>query len=277
MGSGINMVFTLLIIAIAPSIALLSFIYTKDKYDKEPLSLLIKLFSLGVLLCLPAAIIENLLSILGKNPLWQAFGVAAFTEETGKFAILIFFTLNHKSYNEKIDGIVYGTFISLGFATLENILYVLGNGLAVGFIRAILAVPGHMLWGVTMGYYLSLYKFSWNRRAARKFVYCSLLIPLLLHGIYDYIIMAKLFTIFIPLIILIIFLWYFNIKKLNIYVEESKTLWIRNPKTFRPLWLQKANRENPFPSCRQSQGPIWGNTQKLHDSETEKNISSTDK
>jgi protease PrsW len=276
MGSDISVVVTLLIIAIAPSVALLSFIYTRDKYDKEPLPLLIKLFSFGALLCIPAAFIENLLSIFGQNPLWQAFGVAAFTEESGKFAILLFFTLKHKDYNEKIDGIVYGTFISLGFATLENILYVLGNGLAVGIMRAVLAVPGHMLWGITMGYYFSLYKFSWNRSTARRFLYCSLIVPLSLHGIYDYIIMAKLFTIFIPLIILIAFLWYFNIKKLNIYVEESKSQWINKPKNYRPLWLEKANRENSFPNYKQTQKAIWGNHQ-IQENKTDKTNSNIDK
>lgn len=254
-----SIVIPLLIIAIAPSIALLSYIYTRDKYDKEPISLLFKLFSFGALLCIPAAIIESLLSVFENNPFWNAFVVAAFTEESGKFLILTFFTLRNKNYDEKIDGIVYGTFISLGFATLENILYVLGHGFAVGIMRAILAVPGHMLWGITMGYYLSLYKFSWNRKAARKFLYCSLVIPLLLHGIYDFIIMAKLFTIFIPLITFVIFLWYFNIKKLNLYISESERQWIRNPKIHTPLWRPQIKSHNSSPSLDQLQQPIWGN------------------
>jgi RsiW-degrading membrane proteinase PrsW (M82 family) len=71
-----------------------------------------------------------------------------------------------------MDGVVYGAVASLGFATLENILYVTPNGFAVAAARAFTAVPGHALLGVIMGYYVGRAKFHSNeqQRANRAWV-----------------------------------------------------------------------------------------------------------
>ena len=63
-------------------------------------------------------------------------------------------------FDEHYDGIVYGAAVSLGFATVENILYLFANGLESALGRAILPVSSHALFGVIMGYYLGKAKFS---------------------------------------------------------------------------------------------------------------------
>ena len=59
---------------------------------------------------------------------------------------------------------LYGASVSLGFATVENILYLLSFGIDTAFIRALLPVSSHALFGVVMGYYLGKAKFSQDRK-----------------------------------------------------------------------------------------------------------------
>ena len=93
-----------------------------------------------------------------------------------------------KDFDQYYDGILYAIFISMGFALVENVMYVMQSGMSVAIARAITAVPGHMLFAVPMGYYLSLAKFKEGKDAA-KYVKLSLAVPILLHGTYDFILM----------------------------------------------------------------------------------------
>ncbi|QCX32319.1 PrsW family intramembrane metalloprotease [Caloramator sp. E03] len=216
--------FKMIALALAPSIALLVFIYQKDRYDREPAPLLTKLFIYGILSVFPVYIIERFLSGLSNydNAFFQAFIVAGLTEEYFKYYIILKTAFNNKFYNEKLDGIVYSVFTSLGFATAENILYVFNvkaNYLYTGIARALLSVPAHMLFAITMGYYISLYKYS---KYKSEYIYKALFIPVILHGIYDYILFSRIYNYFVLLIVFVIYLWYINLSKLNKYVLESK-------------------------------------------------------
>jgi RsiW-degrading membrane proteinase PrsW (M82 family) len=218
--------FKLLLIAIAPSIALLLFIYQKDRYDREPLGLLFKLFIYGAISTVPIYLIEKFMYNIGfREPAFQAFIVAGLTEELFKFLIVFFIAFNSKSYNEKLDGIIYSVFVSLGFATIENILYILNRHISyvyIGISRAIFALPAHMLFAITMGYYLSIAKFS------RRFLSCiyylgkALVIPIILHGIYDYILIERVYGFLIIFIAFVLYLWKVNLAKLNRYVADSR-------------------------------------------------------
>ncbi|GKX28143.1 protease PrsW [Vallitalea longa] len=222
----------LYVVAITPGIALALGIYLTDRYDKEPLHLLIKIFVLGGVSILPVIFVERLLSYFNiftgfLQVAYVAFIVAGFTEEFFKRVIVMRFAYNHRAFNEKLDGIVYAVFTSLGFATVENVLYVVfrySNVNTIGLQRAIFSVPAHMLFAITMGYYLSLAKYAEDYNRRRYYLRLSLFIPVLLHGIYDYILMSKssnLFAIFIPFVI---FLWSYNLRKLNRYYRESKKM-----------------------------------------------------
>lgn len=216
----------MLVVALSPSIALLTFIYQKDRYDKEPPILLTKLFIYGVLSVFPVYFAEKFVSGLNQNDaFFQAFIVAGLTEEFFKFYIVFKIAFHSKHYNEKLDGIVYCVFASLGFATAENVLYVFNvqtNYLFTGIIRALLSVPAHMLFAITMGYYISLAKYSRYKEEYIEYISKALIIPIILHGIYDYILFSRIYNYFIVLIVFVIYLWSINLSKLNRYVNESK-------------------------------------------------------
>lgn len=216
----------MIVLAIAPTIALLIFIYQKDRYDREPPWLLFKLFFYGILSTLPVYFIEKFLISLGvHNSIFQAFVVAGFTEETIKFLIVMNTAYVSKYYDEKLDGIVYCVFTSLGFATTENFLYILSSTsyfLFTGITRAFLSVPAHMLFAITMGYYLSLSKFSVSGSDTASFMIKALLIPIILHGTYDFILMSHMYGFLFILAAFIVYLWSINLKRLNNYAGQIR-------------------------------------------------------
>ncbi|MBA7516214.1 Protease PrsW [subsurface metagenome] len=198
----------LLIIALAPVIIIAFYVYYRDKYEKEPVRLLLKALGVGCLITIPVVFIERFiasqmpsLSHTGEA-FYNAFLVAGFTEELFKYLAFIIFIWNNKNFNEKFDGIIYAVFISIGFAGIENILYVFNHGEQTGYMRMIISVPAHALFGVTMGYYLGLAKFYKKNRGLhilRSFIY-----PVVLHGVFDFILMLgnyRLMLVFIPYVI----------------------------------------------------------------------------
>ena len=134
----------------------------------------------------------------------------------------------HCHFDEPYDGIVYGSSVSLGFATTENILYLIGNGLEFAIGRALLPVSSHAMFGVIMGYYLGKAKFS--SKDKRKWLLLSFFIPFLLHGIYDYILYLQSTWIYVMLPFMV-FLWWLGLRKVKKahclstqYSEVTKTL-----------------------------------------------------
>lgn len=217
----------MILVAIAPTAALLIFIYQKDRYDREPPYLLFKVFLFGILSVIPVYYIEKFLSGIAYHPgpFYTAFAVAGFTEEAAKLLIVRASAYDSKYYNEKLDGIVYAVFASLGFATAENFLYVFTSRTAylyTGITRALFSVPAHMLFAITMGYYLSLSKYSQGRAIRKIFMLEALLIPLILHGTYDYILFSKTYSFLPVFLIFVIYLWKVNLNRLNAYVRESR-------------------------------------------------------
>jgi RsiW-degrading membrane proteinase PrsW (M82 family) len=152
----------LLALALAPILIILLYVYVKDKYDKEPLPLLLKSLLLGALISIPVVFVEGALTSAWQGEFtiahagYTAFVVAGLTEELFKFIVLYWLIWKHKEFDEKYDGIVYAVFISLGFAAVENVLYVLEYGAETGYLRAFTAVPAHAFFGVVMGFYFAL-------------------------------------------------------------------------------------------------------------------------
>ncbi len=221
---------SLFVIAIAPGIAFALVLYLTDRYDREPLGLLIKIFLLGALSVIPTALVENLFSMFNffsglTAIIYTSFVVAGLTEEFFKRYVVIKFALFNKAFNEKLDGIVYCAFSALGFATVENIMYVVIRYSAnpyVGILRGFLSVPAHMLFGITMGYYLSLAKFAETEAQSRKYYKLSLYIPVIFHGLFDFILMSGVHWLMIVFIPFVIMLWVYNLKKLGEYRTISK-------------------------------------------------------
>lgn len=184
----------LLSIALLPAAVLLAYIYYKDTIEKEPWKLLIKLFLAGALCALPAALLEELglHLISGVHNGWLHHGLAAFfvvavAEEGCKFAFLCA-TWRSDAFDYRYDAIVYAVCVSLGFAALENILYVFEYGFATGLFRAFTSVPGHCFFGVFMGHWFGRAKYArfYGLPNVGGMLALSCVVPILLHGFYDY-------------------------------------------------------------------------------------------
>lgn len=183
---------TLFVLSIAPGIFILWYVYNKDKYEKEPKSLVIKTFFIGALFTIPAGLLENAISsitgIKMEGNLLQGFIGAFFfvapIEEYTKYLAIRVKAYRSDEMNEVMDGIVYGVAAAMGFATLENIGYVFQYGIATGVMRAFLSVPGHGIEGAIIGYYMAIGKMYPKFR--RKYVLTGLAIAIFFHGAFDF-------------------------------------------------------------------------------------------
>ncbi|MGG0740194.1 glutamic-type intramembrane protease PrsW [Niallia taxi] len=205
---------------IAPGLALLSYFYLKDQYESEPIGLVLRAFITGALLVFPIMFIQYVLRVEEAVPsnLLNSFITTSLLEEFFKWFILFFTAYQHIEFDEPYDGIIYGVSISLGFATVENILYLVANGVEYALGRALLPVSSHALFGVIMGYYIGKGKFTMPKG---KWIFYSLVIPFILHGIYDYILtMQKNWLLFITPFML--FLWWLGLRKVKIARELSR-------------------------------------------------------
>ena len=184
--------------AVIPAIFLLVKVEKADRLEKESPRLLLSLVLFGIVATAVAFLGEWAgMALLNKlfpegGTLYSIllfFGVVAFSEEGAKYVLLKRRTWKEPEFNCQFDGVVYGVFVSLGFALWENINYVLSLGLSTALIRAVTAIPGHACFGVFMGTWYGMAK----RRAAagdeegsKRMRTRALLVPALLHGFYDF-------------------------------------------------------------------------------------------
>lgn len=184
-------------VALLPAVLLWIYIFKKDA-KPEPKKQIWKAILLGVAIVIPIVIIENIISaiIFGEGGeatsfignCLDAFFVASLPEESFKLLALWLVLRKNPYFDEHFDGIVYSVCVGLGFATIENIFYVVGDGdwASVGIMRAIFSVPGHYAFAVLMGYHYAQYHF-----VKRSFFngICILAVPFIAHGLYDAIVM----------------------------------------------------------------------------------------
>ncbi len=205
--------------ALLPVAVLLYYIYKKDKYAPEPASELVKAFFYGVASLFCSLIITTPLIALDIFPSLSSgittfsdafclsFFSAAIPEEVAKFAMLWLLLRNNKYFDEKVDGIVYAVCVSMGFAALENIMYLFSdveNFISIGISRAVFSVPAHFCFGVLMGYYYSLVRFYPDTHVKNR--YLVLLAPIIAHGIYDTLLFCISLETTMTIIIFIVFL-----------------------------------------------------------------------
>lgn len=190
----------LILCAVAPILTIIIYIYFHDKYEKEPVGLLIANFLFGAVVSIFIVTILYLITgrfipITDEYSVWQqfiqAFVVVALSEEFSKYVIVKYFAQPKKAFNEPYDGIIYAVMVSMGFACTENIMYVLQGGYETAILRAFTAVPAHATFGVLMGYFMGLAKFSNNRI---KYNIAGLFLAVLFHGAYDFFLFIR----FIP-------------------------------------------------------------------------------
>ena len=189
------MAFLYLYLALAPALAIALYIYWKDKNEKEPITHLIGYFLLGVLTCIPAGITNSsggsgLGFDIGQShdiarSFFMAFFVVGLGEELFKFLALMLVAFPRKNFNEPFDGIVYSVMIGLGFASLENIMYVFDGGIGGAFMRTLTAVPMHAAFAIIMGYYVGKAKFLKGDRRNETAI-LGLAWAIFFHGAYDF-------------------------------------------------------------------------------------------
>ena len=198
-------VFLVILAALAPVVWLLWTIYRKDSVQPEPTTWLLKAFLYGVGSVFLTFFISLPLSmVLGLNidkqtyaslleALEDAFLLAAAPEELAKFFMLWLLLRKNPFFDEHFDGIVYAVCVGLGFAALENIVYLFDgiddwSWIRIGVIRALFSVPGHYFDAILMGYYYSIYHFGIDRSVKTQIM--ILAAPILAHGLFDAILMS---------------------------------------------------------------------------------------
>ena len=218
-----------LLITIVPSLLILIYFFLSDKF-KEPKGTIALVFGLGVLICLPAGIINefmevNFSNIFSERLLYSFLG-PAWGEEILKFLILYTIVLKRNEFNEPMDGIVYGVVASLGFATYENYDYVFRlaetwniDPAQMAIWRSYSAVPMHGLNGCIMGFYFGKYAFT----ADKKYLVLSLLIPFLLHGFYNFLEYPFHFMI-VGIMIVYAIILHSDLKKLQLKKNKEKEI-----------------------------------------------------
>ena len=208
--------YLILLVALLPVAILVYYIYHKDKKSPEPTSQLVKAFLLGVLSAPLSFCISIPLALIGAYPVEPtnilgsvsySFLGAAIPEEITKFFMMWLLLRRNRYFDEKMDGIVYAVCVSLGFAALENVIYLFSNAdayLSVGIGRAIFSVPGHFCFGILMGYYYSLAKFY--PKTPKKNKALILIAPIIVHGLFNSILFVMSVTPAISGILLVVFL-----------------------------------------------------------------------
>lgn len=179
----------LLGLAVAPGLAICLYIFYRDQYNREPSFTLVMSFVWGLLATVPAITIELVAKDLTEETVTgviiSSFFFVALVEEFCKFLPLRYYSLSRKSFDEPLDGIVHAVMIGMGFATIENIAYVVPaeNGLQTGVLRMFTSVPGHATFAVIIGYYAGKAKFDHVNRKA--LLLKGILLATFFHGIYD--------------------------------------------------------------------------------------------
>lgn len=230
----------ILISALAPVIVLLYFVYRKDELQKEPVKEILKAVGLGVLSVFASFLISGPLGALGfytdyPDTLWDAVAIsffgAAIPEEIAKFVLFWLFVRKNKWFDEHMDGIVYAAAVSLGFAAFENIGYLMSSEywVSTGIMRALFSVPGHMFFGILMGYYYSLVRFDPTASGMTKFWVLGA--PIIAHGIYDSILFSMdTLPEALSLALMVIFIFFCNSlrkhasRRIKLHVQQDKAV-----------------------------------------------------
>lgn len=179
--------------ALLPVALLFAYIWYQDIKQPEPLKWLLKgllygVFSVILALIFVAPIADMDLAVPGAA-WWKAFCTAAIPEESAKLLMLCLLLRKNPYFDEKLDGIVYACCIGLGFAGVENILYLVegaaaGSWVTTGIARAVFAVPGHFSFAILMGYFYARAHFG-SPQKKRLNMFLAWLMPVIAHGVYD--------------------------------------------------------------------------------------------
>lgn len=224
----------LTLMALLPPLILMIYVYKKDKVEKEPIRLIIKTLIFGVIAVLPTVLGETVVgsileafvypkSLLGLI-LHNFIGIAII-EEFCKMQACKLSVWKNKEFNYTFDGVVYAVAAAIGFAALENLLYVYSYGFVNAIVRALTSIPGHTIFGIFMGINLGfakLYEKHGDTRQAKRFKRRALIIPTILHGTYDFMCSSGSVILTLGFFVFIIALEIVAVRRLNGY-ERTDT------------------------------------------------------
>lgn len=184
-------------LSIAPGIAICLYIFLKDRFNKEPKLNLFVCFLLGCISILPAVLIQLFTAkpvehLMGEGIAFTAFFsyvIVAISEEGSKYVMLRYYAFPKKSFDEPFDGIVYSVMVGMGFATIENIGYVMQHGIGTAFLRMFLSVPAHATFAILMGYFVGKAKFIPAKR--NFYLFLGLFWAVFFHGTFDFLLFMQ--------------------------------------------------------------------------------------
>lgn len=184
-------------LSIAPGIAICLYIFLKDRFNKEPKLNLFVCFLLGCISILPAVLIQLFTTkpvehLMGEGIAFTAFFsyvIVAISEEGSKYVMLRYYAFPKKSFDEPFDGIVYSVMVGMGFATVENIGYVMQHGIGTAFLRMFLSVPAHATFAILMGYFVGKAKFIPAKR--NFYLFLGLFWAVFFHGTFDFLLFMQ--------------------------------------------------------------------------------------
>lgn len=200
---------------VAPALALLSFFYLRNEMFTEPRRSLLRAFIYGAIITFPVLFVQYVLEAEGviQNTFMSHVLFTSAIEEFFKWLIIFVAIFRHVEFDDPYDGILYGAAVSLGFASVENVIYLLTFGLDEAFVRALLPVSSHSLFGVVMGYYFGKSKFSTNNRQIEYLLY-AFAASFALHFSYNTILTIKDNFLYI-MVPFMFFLWWFALRKVK--------------------------------------------------------------
>lgn len=211
----------LLVLGFAPALFWLWYFYIKDRYAPEPRAWILRIFLLGMLSTIPIALVEGLLGALFPSDFVLAVIVAPVVEEIGKFLVVYWFVFRRPVFDEPIDGIVYAVTAALGFAALENFVYLfaaysetLALPLELSLLRALLSVPGHALMSSMWGYALGQSLVTPHLLATRL-IYHGLLLAIILHAAFNFLVGASAVGATVLILVLVPAMWLVAMRKIT--------------------------------------------------------------
>ena len=199
---------TNLFLALLPTVVIVVYIMKFDRYNPEPIGLLVKLFLAGCVSVIPAIILERMVpeNYYSYTTLFiYCLTGVALIEEGVKYFFVRLLGYRHEAFDEIYDGIIYCVMVSLGFATVENVLYVFSYGTAVAITRMLTAVPAHAIFATSMGYYMGKAKAYPQTRMLNTIL--SVAVPVLLHGIYDFVLFIDQPWVMLVFVVYLIYLY----------------------------------------------------------------------
>lgn len=253
----------LAILAILPAIALLIFVFRMDMKEREPIGMVLSLFGIGCVITVPVYFAE--LGITSpftfeeprgfKYAAINAFLCAALCEEGFKYLGTYLRGWKSKHFNCSYDGIVYAIFVSLGFALVENVLYVVGNGFSTAIVRALTAVPGHMCFAVYMGYFMGLARRARNAKRTKASIgyrILSFIVPFAIHGMYDFLVMIDPYYYswaYVIWVLLLICMFFFSFRLVIVSSKEDEFIRSKGTPTEVTPWTCVCGKWNTTKFC----------------------------